>query len=235
MLHAKSRKAELLPVSRHRRQVGNHQPQMRNLTRWTRGWGSSRPVHEAEVEFTLGPGVKVGISDVLALALKTYLLQHTHPECMHAVYFLGHFRLGLYLVHYGENAVPMLAQKVVPGVQLTFGRLDHFDLQISQMAGHLPSPHLYWLTVVLPRQLHVRVFVNIREPQLGPRLFCQVYVLYQPDDPVHRLIAGGDFRLAGKAEKTNESEKAEELHSDLPAVKKDCLTSEAGRYLLATY
>ena len=130
---------------------------------------------------------------------------------------------------------PCLPRKSFHDVQLAFGRLDHFDRQISQMAGHLPGPHLYRLTVVLPCQLHVRVFVNIREPQLGPRLFCQVYVLYQPDDAVHRLIAGGDFSVGGKPESANESEKAEELHSDLPAVKKDCLTSEAGRYLLATY
>jgi hypothetical protein len=70
---------------------------------------------------------------------------------------------------------------------------------------------------------------------LDPRLFCQVYVLYQPDDAIHRLIAGGDFSVAGKAESAHESEKAEKLHSDFPAVKKDCLTSEAGTYLLATY
>jgi hypothetical protein len=36
-------------------------------------------------------------------------------------------------------------------------------------------------------------------------------------------------------QRTNESERAEELHGDFLAAKKDCLMGGGGRYLMATY
>ena len=191
-----------------RAQLADHGCEVGDFPRGPGGRGAPGPVDQAENKLTLWFGVEVGVGDALAIAVETQLLQHADPEGVHAADFLGHFRLGRYLVDDGENSIAMLAQEIVPGIQLSLGGLNHFDGQVSQVAGDLPRPHLYWLAVVLPGQHDIRIFVDVGQAERNPTLFRQVDVLHQPDDAVDRFVAGGHFSMPSSRQRTNKSEVA---------------------------
>jgi hypothetical protein len=178
---------------------------MGNLAWRSRRRCPARPINQAQNKFASWFRIEVGVGDTLAIPLETQLLQHPHTQGAHAAYFLRHLGLGPYRVHDGENSIAMLAQKIVPGIQLPFGRLNHFHGQVSQLPGNLPRPHFYRLAVILSGQHDIRVLVDIGQSELAPTLFGQVDVLHQPDHAVYRLIAIGHFGMPASRQRKDES------------------------------
>ena len=81
-------------------------------------------------------------------------------------------------MHDGENSIAMLAQEIVPGIQLPLGGLNHFHRQVAQVAGDLPRPHLHRLAMVLSGQDDIRILVNVgtsraeSNPAFARSMFC---------------------------------------------------------------
>jgi hypothetical protein len=149
------------------------------------------------------------------LDFKRNLLQHTYSEAGHALNLLVHRLPGGNLMDNRKNAVLMLFQKIIVGVQLAFGWLKEIDGQIAEASGNLPGIDVRGLAMISPHGLDFRVLVDIGHSECNPRGQNRVNVLREPRDPVDGLIVFRQLGVTGSQQKAHYSKTAQKLHLPL--------------------
>ena len=114
-----------------------------------------------------------------------------------------------------KNAVLMLSQKKIVGVQLAFGWLKEIDGQVAEASGNLPGIDGRGLAMISPNSLDVRVLVDIGHSECNPCGLNRVDALREPRDAVDGLIVFRQLGVTGSWQKAHYNKTAQKLHLPL--------------------
>ena len=72
-------------------------------------------------------------------------------------------------MHNRKNAILMLFQKIIVGVQLAFGGLKKIHGQVAEASGNLLNVDSRGLAMISPHGLDIRVPVDVGHSECNPR------------------------------------------------------------------
>lgn len=176
----------------------------------------TRRVGETQHILSLRLGIEICEGDRRAAFFHGQLLQHIDAEAAHPLNLFIHLFFAGSLENEGENAVAVAGEKAGKRVDLSLVRLDEIDGKVAEMAGHLAGTNGDRLPVILAGELNVGRFLDVREAERSPRSANVVDILYDPRDPVHRLITLRQFGgRTGHYKSENYDKAAQQFHSTL--------------------